>query len=53
MAKKLNIDEVTVRKRIAKMKRSGFLQGWTVMANPTPTRTETRPDILRRAFVER
>jgi len=35
VAKKLNIDEVTVRKRIAKMKRSGFLQGWTVMANPT------------------
>ena len=35
IAKRLKVDEVTVRKRIAKMERSGFLQHWMVLLNPT------------------
>jgi len=35
IAAKLNVDEVTVRKRLAKMERNGFLRYWMVMVNPT------------------
>ena len=34
VARKLDIDEVTVRKRIKKMQGSGFLQYWMVLVNP-------------------
>ena len=34
VAKKLHVDEVTVRKRIGKIQSSGFLQYWVVLVNP-------------------
>jgi DNA-binding Lrp family transcriptional regulator len=35
MAKKIGIDEVTIRNRIKKLYRSGFLKGWHLVVNPT------------------
>jgi len=35
IAKKLNVEEVTVRRRVQKMQKTGFLQYWTVMVNPS------------------
>ena len=35
VAKKLGVDEVTVRKRILRMQRIGFLQHWMTIVNPT------------------
>lgn len=34
-AKKLKIDEVTVRNRIRRLQLSGFLKGWRLVVNPT------------------
>ena len=35
VARKLGVDENTVRKRLAKLRRSGFLREWLVAVNPT------------------
>jgi DNA-binding Lrp family transcriptional regulator len=35
VARQLRVDEVTVRKRIAKMQRTGFLGRWNAITNPT------------------
>jgi DNA-binding Lrp family transcriptional regulator len=35
MAKKIGIDEVTIRNRIKKLHQSGFLKGWHLVVNPS------------------
>ena len=35
MAKKIGIDEVTIRNRIKKLYQSGFLKGWHLVVNPS------------------
>lgn len=35
VAKKLGIDEVTIRNRINRLQQSGFLKGWRVIVNPS------------------
>jgi DNA-binding Lrp family transcriptional regulator len=34
MARKLKIDEVTIRKRVKRFQQSGFLKGWRLFVNP-------------------
>src|SRR2546426_10162575 len=34
MARKLQVDEVTVRNRIKRFQQSGFLKGWQLIVNP-------------------
>ncbi len=35
VARKLGIDEVTIRNRIKRLQQSGFLKGWRVLVNPS------------------
>jgi DNA-binding Lrp family transcriptional regulator len=35
ISRKLGVDELTVRNRIQKLQRGGFVRGWRVFANPT------------------